>query len=266
MLAEAGVAGFRTSESCADAIRVFLSWHAPAKKAQPAISAKAQTVVQSHRGPWNERAALGLFGALGVSCVRQAVVSLEDAGSGRASIDLRFPVVVKLLSADLPHKTEAGAVTLGVRNAEEMKSAVLRMMESARAYAPQAKIEGVLVQEQRPALVEAILGFRRDPTVGPVITLGMGGILAEIYRDIALRRPPIDTAEARAMIEDVKGFAVIRGYRGRPRGDLDALAEAVARFSQIAGDATISEAEINPLLIGPEGQGVIAVDGLVSQS
>ena len=114
-------------------------------------------------------------------------------------------------------------------------------------------------------LAEVILGFRRDPQVGPVVVLGAGGVLAEIYKDIAIRIAPVSLATAQAMIEEVRGLAVIRGYRGLPQGDCAALAAAVVAMSQLAAldGRTVNEAEINPLIVKPEGQGVVAVDGLI---
>ena len=110
-----------------------------------------------------------------------------------------------------------------------------------------------------------LLGFRRDPLVGPTVTVGLGGVLAEIYKDAATRLAPVSAAEARTMIEEVKGLATIRGYRNLPHGDVGALARAIAAFSTLAHTAfaAVSEAEINPLLVKRDGEGVVAVDGLV---
>ena len=115
-------------------------------------------------------------------------------------------------------------------------------------------------------LAEVILGFKRDPQVGPIVVLGMGGVLAEIYRDFALRLAPVDVATASDMIEEVKGLAVIRGYRGMARGDCMALARAVSAFSQLAHVPGVAEAEINPLLVKRESEGVVAVDGLIARN
>ena len=122
---------------------------------------------------------------------------------------------------------------------------------------------GVLVQHMERGLAEVIVGYRHDPMVGPVIMVGAGGSLAEIYQDFALRMAPVNATEARAMIDEVRGLALIRGYRNLPRGDVDALARAVAALSRLAllhGQPVI-EAEINPLIVKREG--VVAVDGLV---
>src|SRR5471032_1868593 len=114
-------------------------------------------------------------------------------------------------------------------------------------------------------LAEVILGFRRDPLVGPTITVGLGGVLAEIYKDASTRIAPVDEAEAMQMIAEVKGLATIRGYRNLPKGDVAALAKTIAAFSALAHSSftDVSEVEINPLLIKRDGEGVVAVDGLV---
>jgi acetate---CoA ligase (ADP-forming) len=134
-----------------------------------------------------------------------------------------------------------------------------------KAHAPSAKLDGFLVQKMERGLAEVILGFRRDPLVGPTITVGLGGVLAEIYKDAATRLAPVDAAEAEAMIGEVKGLATIRGYRNLPPGDVAALARTIAAFSQLAHEkfAELAEAEINPLLVKRAGEGVVAVDGLV---
>ena len=114
-----------------------------------------------------------------------------------------------------------------------------------------------------PGLAELILGYKRDPQVGPVVVLGIGGVLAEIYKDFAVRMAPVSAEDANAMIDEVKGLAVIRGYRGMPKGDREALAKAVSAFSQLAFIGSVTEAEINPLMVKGEGEGVVAVDGLI---
>jgi len=119
------------------------------------------------------------------------------------------------------------------------------------------------VQRMERGLAEVIVGYKRDPQVGPLVVLGVGGVLAEIYKDFAMRLAPITPETALQMIGEVKGLAVIRGYRGMPRGDCAALADAVAAFSQLAAFDDVAEAEINPLIVKKEGDGVVAVDGLV---
>jgi hypothetical protein len=129
-----------------------------------------------------------------------------------------------------------------------------------------SQISGFIAQPMAKGVGEAILGYRLDPLVGPVVALGAGGVLAEVYRDIVLRPAPVSAEEAMAMIALVKGLAPARGYRGMTKGDLAALARAVANFSRLAAIPRVTEAEINPLIILPEGQGVVMVDALLAVS
>jgi succinyl-CoA synthetase beta subunit len=174
-----------------------------------------------------------------------------------------FPVVAKILSPDILHKTDAGGVVLNIADAQSLTNAARDILQNVAARHPSAKIEGILVQRMEKGIAELILGYKRDPQVGPVVVLGVGGVLAEIYKDFAVRLAPVSADDARAMIDEVKGLAVIRGYRGMPKGDLDALAKAVSAFSQIAFLDDVAEAEINPLMVKREGEGVVAVDGLI---
>ena len=127
-----------------------------------------------------------------------------------------------------------------------------------------AQITGFIAQPMAKGVGEAILGYRRDPLVGPVVALGAGGVLAEVYRDVVLRLAPVTEAEAMEMIAEVKGLAPARGYRGLPKGDLAALAKAVANFSRLAALAGVSEAEINPVIVLGDGHGVVMADALLT--
>jgi hypothetical protein len=126
------------------------------------------------------------------------------------------------------------------------------------------RISGFIAQPMARGVGEAILGYRRDPLVGPVVALGAGGVLAEVYRDVVLRLAPVSEAEAMDMIAGVKGLAPARGYRGMPKGDLAALARAVAAVSRLAALDSVVEAEINPLIVLAEGQGVVMADALLA--
>src|SRR5205814_6770316 len=154
-------------------------------------------------------------------------------------------------------KTEAGAVWLGTADRAELDRGIRAMLERVPAS------RAVLVQKMEAGLAEAIVGYRDDPVVGPIVLVGTGGTLAEIYKDYALRLAPVSEEEAAAMIAEVKGLATLRGYRGLPPGDLRALAQAVAALSRLAlmSGRPVAEAEINPLIVKREG--AVAVDGLV---
>jgi acyl-CoA synthetase (NDP forming) len=260
LLNEAGIAGFRTPEACADAIRAWRDWRAPL----PVPAADAGRVASARallggKLRFNEQEACRVFGKLGVPAAPSEMITAPEQ-----EVKLDFPVVAKILSPDITHKTEARAVRLNVASGKELAAACEEIFVNARAYKKDARIEGLLVQRMEKGLMEVILGYKRDPQVGSVVVLGVGGVLAEIYRDFALRLAPVTEEEAGRMIEEVKGLAVIRGYRGLPRGDTAALARAVCAFSQLAHlEPRVAEAEINPLIVKPEGEGVVAVDGLL---
>jgi acyl-CoA synthetase (NDP forming) len=260
LLNEAGIAGFRTPEACADAIRAWRDWRAPVEPTVPdaARIASARTLLAG-KSQLNEQEACRVFGKLGVPAAPSETITVPEQ-----EVKLEFPVVAKILSPDIPHKTDAGGVAIGIATPEELRRAAAAILQRVRMKHPAAKIKGVLVQRMEKGLAEVILGYKRDPQVGPVVVLGVGGVLAEIYRDLALRLAPVTEEEAGRMIEEVKGLAVIRGYRGLPRGDTAALARAVSAFSGLAVlDRRVAEAEINPLIVKREGEGVVAVDGLL---
>ena len=137
------------------------------------------------------------------------------------------------------------------------------MLSRVRERAPEARITGFLVQPMVRGLAEAIIGFRRDPEVGPVVLVGAGGVLAELHRDTSLRCAPVTEAEAREMIAEVKGLRPVSGWRSLPRGDLEALARAVVAVSRLAALPEVAEAEVNPLIIRGEGRGVAVADAWV---
>ncbi len=253
LLAEAGIPAFRTPESAADCIRAWCDWRAP--RAVPAAAAPGHALPARP----DEADARALFAALGLTSPHAVLRAPEDplpAGIG-------FPVALKILSPDLPHKTEVGGVRLAIPDAAALAAEAAAMRARVAAAAPGAALTGFLVQPMARGLGEAILGLRRDPEVGPVVLLGTGGIAAELFRDVTLRLAPVTEAEATAMIAEVRGLTPLGGWRGLPRGDLAALARAVAAVSRLAALPEVAEAEINPLIIGPEGAGVTVADAWV---
>jgi acyl-CoA synthetase (NDP forming) len=260
LMAEAGIAGFRTPEACADAIRAWRDWQAPLEMPKPdGARVAAARRLAAGKKQLNEQEACRVFDALGVPAARSAVITTPDQ-----PVKLEFPVVAKILSPDIAHKTDAGGVVVNVADADALKHAAAGILQRVRTKHPSARMNGILVQAMEKGLAEVILGFRRDAQIGPVVVLGIGGVLAEIYRDFAVRPAPVTVDEASRMVEEVKGLAIIRGYRGLPRGDTAALARAVAAFSQLSElEPRVAEAEINPLIVKTEGAGVVAVDGLL---
>ena len=255
VLAHKGIPAFRTPEACADALAAFFRWKAP-RASSMVDQAPAGVALPANASP-DEADALALFASLGVPVAASATAVAPDFAHGVA-----YPVAAKVRSPDIAHKTEAGGVLLNIGNAAEFAARVPDMLAAVATTHPQARIAGVLVQRMEKGLAEVIVGYRHDPMVGPVVMVGAGGTLAEIYKDYALRIAPVSEAEAAQMIAEVRGLAIIRGYRNLPPGDVAALARAVAAFSRLASlpGQPIVEAEINPLLVKREG--VVAVDGL----
>lgn len=261
MLSEAEVAGFRTIESMADAVRAFMQWTPPRPRptgAAPEISAvRAGT---AHPGAvLGEADGLDLLDGLGMTTVGRRLLAPDAA----IPEDIAYPVVLKAVSADLPHKTEAGAVALGLKDRAALEAAREDMRIRVAAAAPGARIEGWLIQTMVRGLGEALVGYRVDPEVGPVISVAPGGVFAELYDDVAVRTAPVDLEGARAMIAEVKGLRALSGWRGRAAGDLEALARAVAALSTLAldPDLRVAEAEANPVMVLADG--AVAVDALV---
>jgi acyl-CoA synthetase (NDP forming) len=175
------------------------------------------------------------------------------------------PVALKVQSADIPHKTEAGAVALGLTGAEAVRAAYDRVLAAARQHAPRAHIDGVLVQPMAPSGREVILGVNRDPTWGLLLMVGLGGVLVEALGDVALAPVPLDHPAARALIDRLKGAQVLGPYRGQPPADAEALVDLMVRLSQFAADHgdALAEIDLNPVIVHPRGEGVSVVDALI---
>lgn len=262
ILQQAGVAGFRTPESCADAVRAYCEWRAPLvhPPADDATVARVDAALHSLRGrAVNEHEAAGALATLGIPFAESQLMQSDGD-----SIAVGFPAVAKILSADIPHKTDAGGVVLGIQSVKELRPAVGNMLARIRSRLPQAKLDGVLVQRMEQGVGEVIVGYRHDPDAGPVVMVGVGGIMAELGGGHSVRLAPVSLDTAREMIAEVPGFAMLKGYRNRPAGDLEALARVVHALSGLAcaTGQPVREAEINPLLVRTDG--VVAVDALLS--
>jgi hypothetical protein len=190
-------------------------------------------------------------------------IGMEQAVEAARAIG--FPVVMKLLSPDILHKSEVGGVLLDVGDEDAVRVSYERLMWNAAENAPGARVTGVLVARQISGAVEVALGISRDPVFGPVVMVGLGGVFIEILRDVALRRCPVDVTEAEAMIRSLRGFPLLDGARGRPRADVPALARALSALSAFAMAAgeRLASVDVNPVLVLPEGQGAWAADAVI---
>ena len=223
----------------------------------------APAQVQFKSGVLSYGATENLLESYGIPLAPAALVrSAQEAA--QAADKLGYPCVLKVASVDIPHKTEFGALKLGLENEAAVRKAYDEMMSRVRAAKPDADIEGVLVQQQIKG-VECLLGISRDEQLGPTLVMGLGGIFVEILADVAICIPPIDAAEARRALQNLKGAKLFAGARGAPPADLDALAEMAARLSWLAYDRGdhIAELDLNPVVVLPKGQGAFAVDALI---
>lgn len=256
-LTQAQIPCFRSPEACADAIASVFARRIPGTPA----------TVRASAGPGqglNEAQAYELLDTLQVP---HAPAATFDIDSPPAALPFDYPVVAKVCSAMIAHKTEVGGVVLGIQNAQQLAEAFATLRGNLAERAPGIACDQVLVQPMRKGLTEVLVGYRVDADAGPIIMLAAGGIWAEVMRDRSIRLAPVSVATAREMIGEVKMLQTVSGLRGKARGDLDALAQAIANLSQLAlrPELRVSEAEVNPLMVMAEGQGVMAVDALIMQ-
>jgi acyl-CoA synthetase (NDP forming) len=271
LLRRHGIAVFRSPEACADAIKAYLEWQTPRSPAPPSVDLHAtQALLQKIADDQlSSEDANGLLDTLGIP--RAPTVLLPpslDAWTDEQLDALRYPVVAKISAPNLVHKTELGAVALGIQTVEQLRSASRDILQRLARVRPDILVKGIEVQPMEQGLIEILIGYRDDPQVGPIIAVGLGGVLAELHRDVAISLAPVDQRTARAMLRRVRGMATILGFRNLPRGDVEALISAICKLSSLAvlRDRPILEAEINPFIVRAEGQGAIAVDILARRS
>ena len=189
----------------------------------------------------------------------QLAQSPEEAA--QLAEDMGFPVVLKIVSAQILHKSDAGGVVLGLDNQEDVKRAYENIIRRAAAFDPNAEIEGVLVQKMATPGTEVILGLNRYPVFGPLLMVGIGGIFVEVFQDVVLRLAPIGRNEARRMIRQIKGYRLFQGFRGRPPVDVETIEKSLVSLSAMATNhPEIMELDINPLLVHARGEGATAAD------
>ncbi|NMG42501.1 CoA-binding protein [Aromatoleum toluvorans] len=210
----------------------------------------------------NEYETKRLLGEFGVPAVAEMPAVDADAAV-KAAARIGYPVVLKVLSADIAHKTEAGGVRLNLADEGQVREAFAGILASARSYAPQARIDGVLVQAMSKGVAELIAGVTHDPVFGPALTVGLGGVLTELYRDVSHRLLPVDEAMVGEMLGELKAYPLLDGFRGRPKADVAAACGAIAAISRASAalGAAAQEIEINPLQVGTSG--AVAIDALL---
>lgn len=266
---------FRSADHCFEAISHWMRWHERAKQRAERGSAvrlsdraameRAQTLLrQTPRGglTLNELTSKQILSCYGLDCPKEQLAETA-AQAVLAAETIGFPVALKIVSPEIAHKTEAGGVELRLQDARAVQVAFQRVVANARRNHPDARIDGVVVQQMVSRGIEMVLGARIDPHFGPLVIVGLGGVLVEVLRDTAVRLAPVQVWEAREMLASLRGFKLLDGYRGSIKADLDALARAVARFSELVADnaSLLQEVDVNPLVV--DGASCICIDALI---
>jgi acetate---CoA ligase (ADP-forming) len=273
--AEAGIPCYTSMPSCARAIKALVEYgrfqarlhRPPPAVTRPALRAETARALAAAGPVLSEHAAKALLAGYGIPRPPEALArSAAEAVAAAARIG--GPVALKVQSPDITHKTEAGAVALGVAGEAAVREAYARVLANAAAAHPGAAIEGVLVQKMAAPGLEMILGVSRDPDFGPMLMVGSGGIHVEVLRDVAFAPAPIGPDEAQALLGELKGAALLDGVRGAPPADRAALAELIAALSRFAADHAeeIDEIDLNPVIVHAQGQGLSVVDALIVRS
>ncbi|QES42212.1 pimeloyl-CoA synthetase [Streptomyces venezuelae] len=270
LLGSSRVATFRTFANCITAVRAHLDHHrftahyrSPFDEAPRTPSPsfrKAQALMRPGQ-QLSEHAAKQLLRAYGIRVPREQLVT-SAAAAVRAAGLVGYPVVMKASGAQLAHKTELGLVKIGLTSASQVRDAYRELTDIARYEG--VDLDGILVCQMVERGVEMVVGVTHDPLFGPTVTVGLGGVLVEVLRDAAVRVPPFGEDQAKAMLSELRGRALLDGVRGAAPADLDALVEVVLRVQRMAlelGD-DIAELDINPLMVLPRGQGAVALDAL----
>jgi len=269
--ADPNLALFHSMDRC---FETLAAWHRRDARRRAGIVARprladveagtrARTMLDAVPGTTlTEREAKAVMALYGIPVVGDAVAQTADEAAAAAA-RVGFPVVLKGESPDILHKTEAGLVKLNLGSAEAVHEAAATMLEAVQGMQPRPRWSGLVVQPMLPTGIEIVVGARHDPQFGPLVVVGLGGVLVEVLRDTALALAPVSVAEAAQMLAGLKGAALLRGFRGAPAVDLERLAEIVARFSELAADCgdALVEMEINPLIAAE--QRIVAVDALI---
>lgn len=265
------VSTFRSPDRCFAALRAWFDWHAssaaaPATSRRSSLEAAAaarKTIERNARlgVALSETESKAVLSAYGIAVPREALAA-DPESAANAAARIGFPVALKISSKDIPHKTEVGGIRLGLTSEDEVRRAARDILASARKHKPEAQIDGVSVQ-QMLAGVEIVIGLKRDPQFGPLVAVGMGGVMVELLHDTAVRLAPVSSASARTMLESLKGYKLLTGYRGAEAADLPSLVDVICRISELACDLEdlVAEIDVNPVIVNAKG--AVAADALV---
>lgn len=268
------MAVFRSPARC---LATLVAWHErdrwlqqraqprPARLSAEAVAPDAAHLIRNAGSDMlTERESKKVLAQYGVPVVQELLVQDERAAA-KAALQCVYPVVLKVESPDIPHKSEAGVIRLNVGNEAELLAAYREIMANARRVTGDDRINGVLVQSQVPAGVEILVGARIDPHLGAMLVVGTGGVLVELMKDTVTTQAPCSPEQARGLLQQLRGYALLKGFRGAQGANVDRLAEVIARLSEFAADQRelVSEFDLNPLICA--GDRIVAVDALISR-
>lgn len=274
-LLDGGLPVFRTFANCVTAMRSYVDYWQFAKRYRspfadaptvPLPAAKKARAIIEQAGPGealSEHASKQVLAAYGIKTSRDVLVD-SPAAAVKAAASLGYPVVMKVSSPDLLHKSDLGLVAVGVASAKDVRATFADLMARAkRASGKKARIEGVLVCEMVSGGVETVVGVSQDPLFGPVVMAGLGGIFVEVLRDVTFRVPPFGAGEAERMLHELAGFPMLEGVRGAKPSDVGALVDTIVKVQRLALDLAdvLGELDVNPLVVRPRG--AVALDALV---
>ena len=267
LLNKNGIASFRTPESCAEGVKAYLNNKTPEtvdSNYDDLKYVKIKNILKSVKNKnLTEFESLKIFKSIGINTVKSQIIS-KVTNIKEISHISEFPLVLKILSSQIHHKTDTGGVELKITSEEDLRIRHKKLCKVFDKLEVRNADQKFLLQKMETGITEIILGYRVDELVGPIVVVGSGGVLSEIYDDKSVRIAPVDLKEAKNMINEVKSLITITGYRGLPKADINIVAKAIVDMSQLASIKEIKEAEINPILIKEGKEGVVAVDGLIT--
>jgi acetate---CoA ligase (ADP-forming) len=271
--ADPRVCMFRSADRCFATLRAWFDWHEgrarwqteAKRRSPPSAEPAARAIlseVKSCGAALSEMDSKRILACYGIAIPRE-ILARDPEQAALAANRIAGPVAVKIVSPDILHKTEAGGVQLGLSTPEDAREAARTILASARIYAPEARIDGISVQQMAPSGVEIVLGVKNDRQFGPLIAVGLGGIMVELLGDTAVRLAPVNDQTARAMLASLKGHALLSGFRGKPGVDIGGLADTICRLSELAHDLqdVVDQIDVNPVIAG--NSGVMAADALI---
>jgi acyl-CoA synthetase (NDP forming) len=268
ILQELGVPVYTTSYKTMLAIKYLVNFSRFCNKDD--IELPQQIITKSEdsedmQGIWTEERVKQTLSSMEIRVPKGAIIQ-DRSHLNSVKDNLQYPVVCKVISRDVLHKTDSGGVRVNIRNSKELEGAFEEILSSVKKHAPSAHIEGILAEEMiKEDGVEMFIGIKEDPEFGSLIVCGLGGVFIEVLKDVSIRRAPINREEAHKMLKELKGYQMLEGVRGGKQRDIHALAKALVRISQFASqhNGKIREMDINPIWVFEEGKGIAALDGII---